>query len=592
MPDFLRYTQIVFKRFKAFKSFTLRLGPMNIMVGPNNAGKSTILAAFRILEAGLRKARTRKATLVEGPAGSRYGYSVDFTALSIAEENIFFNYEESEPASVVFSLTQGKRLTLHFPENRVCHLFADDPKRQIRTPSAFKTAFNCPIGFVPILGPVEHEETLYKEEAARLALFNYRAARNFRNIWHHFPEDFDLFRQLLRDTWPGMDIQKPDPPPILGPPTLHMFCTEERITREIAWIGFGFQVWCQMLTHIVKSRHSSLFLIDEPDIYLHSDLQRRLLNVLRKLGPDILVATHSTELVSEADANEIVLIDKSVNRATRIKKPTQLPEVFSSLGSHLNPVLTRLAKSRRAVFVEGKEFPIISKFARRLRSKYPADLDDFAVLPLEGFNPDRVPLLKAGIRHALGDDVRTGIVLDRDFRSDEECDAIQAKCETFCDFMFILTCKEIESLLLVPDAIDRAARQLLAENARRTGQSTKYVAQCSTVLDAFIDGKKHHVESRFIASYQRFVHGAAPRKADATTTERALEAFESEWAKGARRRRELVPAKAALSAINQHLQDNYSVNVSATSIISAMHVDEIPSEMRRLLNKLAEFVAA
>ncbi len=592
MPGFLRYTQVGFKRFKAFKSFTLKMGPMNIMVGPNNAGKSTVLAAFRILEAGLRKARTRKATLVEGPAGPRYGYSVDFTALSIAEENIFFNYEESEPASVTFSLTQGKRLVLYFPESRVCHLFVDDPKRQIRSPSAFKTAFHCPIGFVPILGPVEHEETLYKEEAARLALFNYRAARNFRNIWHHYPEDFDLFRKLLHDTWPGMDIQKPDPPPILGPPTLHMFCTEDRITREIAWVGFGFQVWCQMLTHIVKSRHSSCFLIDEPDIYLHSDLQRRLLNVLRKLGPDILVATHSTELVSEADANEIVLIDKTVRRATRIRKPTQVPEVFSSLGSNLNPVLTRLAKTRRAVFVEGKEFPIVSKFARRLRSTYHGDLDDFAILPLEGFNPDRVPLLKTGIKHALGDDVRAGIVLDRDFRSDEECAAIQAKCEAFCDFIFIYRCKEIENLLLVPEAVDRAARRLVEENARRTGQGTHYVDQCATILDAFIDGKKYYVESRYIASYQRFVHGAAPRIANATNTERALEAFESEWANGARRRRELIPAKDALSAINQHLQDNYSVNVSATSIISAMHVDEIPSEMRRLLNQLSKFVAA
>ena len=55
MAEALQYIRVVFKRFKAFESFTLNLRHFNIMVGPNNAGKSTILAAFRILAAGLRK---------------------------------------------------------------------------------------------------------------------------------------------------------------------------------------------------------------------------------------------------------------------------------------------------------------------------------------------------------------------------------------------------------------------------------------------------------------------------------------------------------------------------------------------------------
>ena len=80
MNDVLRYTKVAFKRFKAFESFTLNLRRMNVMVGPNNAGKSTILAAFRILAEGLRKANRRRPELVEAPEGPRYGYSVDFSA--------------------------------------------------------------------------------------------------------------------------------------------------------------------------------------------------------------------------------------------------------------------------------------------------------------------------------------------------------------------------------------------------------------------------------------------------------------------------------------------------------------------------------
>jgi hypothetical protein len=68
-----------------------------------------------------------------------------------------------------------------------------------------------------------------------------------------------------------MDIKKPEVDASHNKPLLHMFCPEERIDREIFWAGFGFQVWCQMLTFMVINRTASLFIIDEPDIYPHSD---------------------------------------------------------------------------------------------------------------------------------------------------------------------------------------------------------------------------------------------------------------------------------------------------------------------------------
>jgi predicted ATP-dependent endonuclease of OLD family len=74
-----------------------------------------------------------------------------------------------------------------------------------------------------------------------------------------------------------MDIEPPEVDATHEQARLHMFCLEERISREIFWAGFGLQVWCQMLTYILQSDNRSLLLIDEPDIYLHSDLQRQRL---------------------------------------------------------------------------------------------------------------------------------------------------------------------------------------------------------------------------------------------------------------------------------------------------------------------------
>ena len=108
--DLLHYTDVVFKRFKAFDSFKLNLRHFNILVGPNNAGKSTILAAFRILAAGLRRASARRPERLLGPDGRVLGYQIDLAPLSVGEENIFHDYNDSEPATVTFSISGGKKL--------------------------------------------------------------------------------------------------------------------------------------------------------------------------------------------------------------------------------------------------------------------------------------------------------------------------------------------------------------------------------------------------------------------------------------------------------------------------------------------------
>jgi predicted ATP-dependent endonuclease of OLD family len=353
MNELHQFVRVDFRRFKAFREFVLHLRSFNILIGSNNAGKSTIVAAFRMLAAGMRKASSRKPEILKGLGRFQYGYRIDLSSASVAEENLFYHYDDSEPASVTFTLSNSHKIILYFPEQASCIMIADANGKQILTTRSFRSHFNCPIGFVPILGPVEHAENLFEMEAARLALFNYRAARNFRNIWYHYPEKFAQFKALLAQTWPGMEIEPPSIDVSHDKTRLHMFCREQRIAREIFWSGFGFQVWCQMLTHLIQGSDKSIFLIDEPDIYLHSDLQRQLVGLLRELGPDIMIATHSTEMIIEAEPDELVLVDKQKGIAQRLREPTQLQGVFRTLGSQLNPVLTQLAKTRRVLFVEG-----------------------------------------------------------------------------------------------------------------------------------------------------------------------------------------------------------------------------------------------
>jgi energy-coupling factor transporter ATP-binding protein EcfA2 len=584
-----QFVRVDFSRFKAFRVFSFHLRHFNILVGPNNSGKSTILTAFRILAAGLRKANTRRAEIIGGPQGSTLGYAIDLRPISVAAENIFYNYDETEAATIRFTLSNNNELLLYFPEQGSCYLIPDAQGKSISTTTAFRTQFNCPIGFVPILGPVEHNERLFDREAARLALFNYTASRNFRNIWYHYSEKFEEFRSILVQTWPGMDIEPPRLDRIDDKTLLHMFCPEERIPREIFWSGFGFQVWCQMLTHLIQSSESALFLIDEPDIYLHSDLQRQLLGLLRNLGPDILIATHSMEIINEAEADDIVLINKNRPSGRRVQEPSELRQVFAALGSNINPILTQLAKTRRALFVEGYDFQILSRFAQKLGFRNVANRSEFAVIPVGGFNPERIRSLKSGMETALGGRISAAALMDKDYRCDAERKAINEQCQEFCAYAAIHRCKEIENFLLVPTAMDRAAARRVADQSRRSGGGAVYDGDAAAMLDKFASERKSYVSGQYVAERARFQRGTG--WSQATMAEAALTELEACW-NDQKGRIEIIPGKEALSRFNQCVQSQFGVSVTPTGIVDAMRIDEIPDEMRNLLNELNKFALA
>jgi predicted ATPase len=105
----LHFTEVSFDNFKAFSKFRLSLKEFNILVGPNNAGKSTIIAAFRILAAGIRKARAKRGEMIRGPNGPTMAYAVDMETLSVSGENVFSIMMIASPRWFSFLYPIGSR---------------------------------------------------------------------------------------------------------------------------------------------------------------------------------------------------------------------------------------------------------------------------------------------------------------------------------------------------------------------------------------------------------------------------------------------------------------------------------------------------
>lgn len=579
-------TSIRYSNYKTFKSYSVTIRKFNILVGPNNSGKSTIIGSLKLLAEALRKARSRRADYISGPDGLTRGYSINLSNAPVATENVFFNYKDTEPAKITFRLSNGNKLILFFPEPDTCQLFCQTSGRPVVTPATFKKEFDLAIGFVPILGPVEHNEQLYQSESARLALITHKASRNFRNIWYHFPKEFDEFRDMLIDTWPSMDIGSPEIDPSHDKPRLHMFCPEERVPREIFWAGFGFQVWCQMLTFIVKNKDASLFLVDEPDIYLHSDLQRQLLTILREIGPDILIATHSTEIIAEADPDDILLINKKAQSAQRLKDPSQFKAVFTGLGSNMNPIMTQVAKTKRVLFVEGKDFQMLSKFAHVAGLRDTANRSNFAVIPAEGFNPQKIKYYQEGLEGALGHSVSSAVVFDRDYRTGAECATIKKTLSKCCSFVHIHKRKELENFLLTPAILQRAIDSRLADRAGN--EVSGFEEDVATILQRLTAEMEADTYGQFAAHQYKALKAREKGLADATINKRVMEAFKEQW-NDLDARLKLVSGKKLLAMLNDYLSVTYDISLTPSLIIGCHEKTDIPTEMQTLLTEIDDF---
>jgi energy-coupling factor transporter ATP-binding protein EcfA2 len=580
-------SSIQYTNFKAFSSYSVALQHVNVLVGPNNSGKSTVIGSLRVLAAGIRHARHRSPQRVDGPQGVMLGYALPVGDLPISVENARTDYNE-KPAEIAFRLTNGTRITFFFPVSGGCNMIVDPRGPPVRTPAGFRSAVPLSIGVVPVLGPLEHDEPLLTPETVRRHVATHRASRHFRNFWHHFPEDFDSFARLISDSWPGMQVRRPETQ--MGfPTTLHMFCSEGRIDRELYWVGFGFQVWCQLLTHIVRSRNDTILVVDEPDIYLHPDLQVRLLNILRDSGPDLVLATHSTEMIADSDPDEIVTIGARQGRsAQRLRDAKGVQAAMTQLGSVHNLSLTRLAKSGRVIAVEGADFGLLRRFARKLHLKGLAGFADVSVLPLGGFaNWRDASAIANGLRQ-LGAELKIGVVLDRDYRCAEEIRTVEMALAKSVHLVHVFCKKELENYLLVPAALDRALVRAVKERARRFGNTTVPTAACAAILDAITDELKAEVLGQYGARHHDFHSKQGIDKA--TSFAVTLQPLQLAW-QSPSARLGLVPGKQVLARLNSALQKQFSVSLTTSAIVDALSADDIPDELRQLLVRLESFVS-
>lgn len=580
-------TSVKFRNFKAFRDFSISLRSMNILVGPNNSGKSTILSAFRLLEQALRTSGShRPVRIATHTRHQGFGHNVPESQIPLELENVHYNYDASD-SRIEFRYSNGNVLILYFPEDggMTCYWELNGP--DIRTPSNFRKQFPDKVQVIPVLGPVDQDESIVNDETVRRAAGTHRASRHFRNYWFKNQEGFDEFRELIEETWPNMSIMKPEKLDILSK-RLTMFVSERRIDRELYWSGLGFQIWCQLLTHISRCKDSNLLVVDEPEIYLHPEVQRQLLGILREVSPDIVLATHSVEILGEAEPREILIVDKTRRSARRLQDVVGVQEAIDNLGSIQNISLTELARSRRILFVEGvSDYKIIKRFAKLIGLTELAAGSGLTALESGGFDSwSKIQGFAWGLQKSLESELQIAAVYDQDYRSEQENSSLKERLEREISLAHFHRRKEIENYLLLPGVLDRAIKKAIEDRVKRTGEKIDNTLDVRELLNRITLTEEESLSGQYVARYCGYFRSGG--KDQATLTSEALMLFNKKW-KDLDSRLTIVSGKTVLRTLRTECQERFGITLTNLRIVDAFTREEVPTDLVLLLERLEQF---
>ncbi|MEU5133624.1 ATP-binding protein [Streptomyces californicus] len=575
--------EVKFTSFKAFGNFAMTFKGASLLVGPNSAGKSTILTSLRLAETCLRLAKRTRPNTSNLHAGSYYlSYPVptrDFAALN---ESVRHNFRDDE-TSMELSWRNGCKMRIVWPERRQ---YEDEPTpffylldangKPPRTVAPVKANFST-IGVIPTLSPLEHEEPILETETIRKNLSTRLSSRHFRNQMRLLDQagEWDEFIKFASPWLAGIELGKPVTR--YDTSSIDVFFTEggNGSEKEIVWAGDGVQIWLQLLLHIYRSRDLPTLVLDEPEVFLHADLQRRLVRLLESLETQIVLATHSTEVLTEADPDSIVWVDKTRRRAVRAPKDSNLSGLNTALGSSFNLAMAKALRARGVIFVEGKDIRTLKRLSRTLGLGKISEDISLAVVPMTGYSRwEHAEAFGWFLRNFLGNTVKALVLLDRDYRTDIQVEEVVSRFASVDVHAHVWKKKELESYLIIPETIARL--------------SQCPVREVQDIIDGVMAGMQNKVTSRLLA--EKIATERSTGRSVATINEDGLNDLTTNWMKS-EFRYSICPPKEVMAGVNRELQQRGHKAVAFDTIAKYARASEIHPEMVALLEKVENLAA-
>jgi len=467
------------------------------------------------------------------------------------------------------------------PRKIEAHFFylVGDAGKQPLSPKSVREFFPR-IGIIPTLMPIDQTEQVLQEEYVRRSIDGRLASRHFRNQLNllkiNGDDYFNSYCSMVEHWTPEIQIKDLSKRVGAKAQEIDLFYREiqGRTDMEIYWSGDGLQIWLQFLLHLHRLKGSSIIILDEPDVYLHADLQRRLVRVLKECEAQTITATHSLEILGEAGSGAITLVDRTRRKTFRAPGDEMLAGVSEIIGSQFNIRLARALRAKAVVFVEGKDLGLLRNMANKVGATSLVTEYQVAVIPLDGFsNWENMIPFQWLTNVLLNKSVPVFAVLDRDYRLEEELGDITNKLNEYGVIPLIWKRKELESYLLNIECIQRL-----------TGAPEAWLRK---TMSGIINSLEDFCLARVHKQYAQL--GRKNREQEVTVTAEALAAFRLEW-NNSSSRVNIVPPKEVLTRLNEKLTGEGYKPTSFKAISYEIRNTEIPDEVRTNLQKIDQVI--
>jgi hypothetical protein len=568
------------EHFKAFEKFTVTFPQDAFLVGPNNAGKSTVIAALRSVAAMARTAERLRPSVVRKIDGiERRGHAFSGESVGLVEENLRHEFHQVETRLAVSFEGDGRIEAVWPTDDSGGFFWVMDNDMNAASPQHVRGVLPS-IGLVPVLSPVDHVETLLSENHVKSNLDSRLASRHFRNQLHLLEREYgergNRFADFKQFAAPWIsELKLTDLTLRYGEGTaFDLFYLEpgSRTEKEIFWSGDGMQIWLQLLLHLYRLQGSDVIVLDEPDVFLHSDLQRRLVRLLEELPAQTIIATHSPEVVAEATPRSIVWVSRERARAVRAPKGELLAGLSGALGTQFNLRLARALKTRVVLFVEGTDLKILGSLARTLGLTRLQQEAGIAVVPLGGFDGwEHVEPFRWLMSEFFEEAASVYVILDRDYRTEATVERVRRRLRAAEIDPHVWRRKELENYLIVPSAL-----------ARDSGASEAWIEQ---TLEDCVSDLEDDVYAQINAEYMKQVRRETPKAAGPTVLKEAKKRADARWGDPARRL-QVCGGKDLLRLLNGRLQSAGHETVSARKLARSLRKGEIAEEVRSTLEPI------
>ena len=441
------------QKFKKVENAELNLEKVNVIVGGNNSGKSSILQGIHFSITTSAIARQQRLTTFSSDL-LLYNPTPDFCTLR--NGNPYRNYggDDSSKLKLTSTITNGDNMDEISYSIRIykgrnhgnigCERSGNMQLGQdITDPNQLFTIY------VPGLAGIPQKEELRSKAIIRRGVASGDSNIYLRNVIYYIDEEgkLDALNRRLQYAFPGYEIKKSFDP--INDTYIKVFVVSDGREMPLELAGTGVLQVVQILSYITYFR-PNLLLLDEPDSHLHPDNQVVLSDMLSHITEEtdmqVMLCTHSKHLVESlyGQANFIWMKEGLVfDQGNDIDKLPILVDIgaLDDFGKLNNGDI-------KALFLTEDRN---TRYLQKLLAANGFDLSEILIYSYKTSSNIESAELFVDFIHNVAHECKVVIHRDRDFMTSEEVARIESKIRDVNAIPFITTGSDIESYFIDED---------------------------------------------------------------------------------------------------------------------------------------------